>query len=160
MAPVSTYTVHAKRAGKYWELHIDGVGVTQSRNLGDDADEMIRNYVAAMNDVPEDSFAYTLKPEVGDGLDAEAAAARQAAHEAEEAVKRSAASNRAAARRLRDAGLTGRDIAVVLRVTPQRVSQFLSGQGGSRTVRVTKVHKGGQRKTTSTSSGRKKKTNA
>ena len=44
----SKYTVRVWRAGKYWELHVDGVGVTQSRNLGADAEEMIRNYIATI----------------------------------------------------------------------------------------------------------------
>lgn len=30
---MSTYNEHAKRWKHGWELHIDGVGVTQSRNL-------------------------------------------------------------------------------------------------------------------------------
>jgi hypothetical protein len=122
---MSDYTVHAKRAGKYWELHIDDVGVTQSRNLGADADEMIRSYVAMTLDVSADDVTYTLVPEVGGALDAEAAAARLAAHKAEEAVAAAAVRNRAAARHLREAGLTGRDTAVILGVSPQRISQLL-----------------------------------
>lgn len=122
---MSIYTVHAKRAGKYWELHIDGVGVTQSRNLSTEADEMIRSYVAMVRDVAADDVTYTLVPEIGDKLDAEAAAARLAARKAEDAVAEAAARSRAAARHLREAGLTGRDTAVVLGVSPQRVSQLL-----------------------------------
>ena len=41
MALMSTYTVRAKRWKHGWELHIDGVGVTQSRNLADAAREAI-----------------------------------------------------------------------------------------------------------------------
>lgn len=125
---MTAYNVRAKRAGKYWELHIDGVGVTQSRNLTNDADEMIRSYVHMMRDVAPAAVQYELTPEVGAGLDAEAAAARKAASEAEKAVKLSAARNRSVARRLIDAGLTGRDAARVLGVTPQRVTQLL-GKG-------------------------------
>jgi hypothetical protein len=146
MAPVSTYTVHAKRAGKYWELHIDGVGVTQSRTLGADADEMVRSYVATMKDVAPDAVDYTLKPKVDADIDAEAAAARKAAKEAEEAVTRSAARNRAAARRLSEAGLSGRDVAVVLGVSPQRVSQLLTEKTFGRLETIKKAGKGTQRK--------------
>lgn len=127
MAPVSTYTVRATRAGRYWELHIEGVGVTQSRSLGKDADDMIRSYVAMNDGVAEDAVEYAITPEVGGGLDAEAEEARKAAREAEAAVSRSAARNRAAARHFRDAGLSGRDTALILGVTPQRVSQLLAG---------------------------------
>lgn len=124
---MSDYTVHAKRAGKYWELHIDGAGVTQSRSLGSDADEMIRSYVSMTCDVPADTVTYSLIPEIAADLDAEAAAARRAARDAEAAVNVAAARNRAAARHLREAGLTGRDTAVVLGVSPQRISQLLNG---------------------------------
>lgn len=129
MAPVTTYTVHAKRAGKYWELHIDGVGVTQSRNLTTDADEMIRSYVHMMKDVPAATVAFTLIPQVDADLDAATAAARKSAELADRAVKDAAARNRSVAARLVAAGITGRDAARILGVTPQRVSQLL-GKGG------------------------------
>ena len=50
-----TYEVLAKKWRRGWELHIAGVGVTQSRSLADAA-KMARDYVASDLDVPEDSF--------------------------------------------------------------------------------------------------------
>jgi hypothetical protein len=44
---MSTYTVRAKRWKHGWELHIDGVGVTQSRNL-DGAEKMVRDYIETL----------------------------------------------------------------------------------------------------------------
>lgn len=41
----TTYTVIAKRWDRGWELHINGVGVTQSRALND-AEAMVRDYIA------------------------------------------------------------------------------------------------------------------
>lgn len=38
-----------------WELHIDGLGVTQSRTLHD-AEFMVRDYVAQLLGVPSDCF--------------------------------------------------------------------------------------------------------
>ncbi|QMU73052.1 hypothetical protein [Streptacidiphilus sp. P02-A3a] len=125
---MSNYAVRAKRAGRYWELHIDGVGVTQSRNLTNDADSMIRSYIHMMNDQAPETVDYKLTIEVGGDLDEEAAAAREAARIAEAAVAKAAASNRKAARRLVDAGLTGQDAAKVLGVSPTRVTQLL-GKG-------------------------------
>ena len=65
----------------------------------------------------------------GAGLDAEIAAVRAAVDHAERAQREAAARSRALALRLRDAGLTGADIAVVLRVSPQRVSQLMRATG-------------------------------
>ena len=54
---------------------------------------------------------------------------RAAVDHAERAQRAAAARSRALALRLREAGLTGADIAVVLRVSPQRVSQLMRTTG-------------------------------
>jgi predicted transcriptional regulator len=51
--------------------------------------------------------------------------ARDAVTAADRAQRQAAAQSREAARRLKQAGLSGRDIAKVLEVSPQRVSQLL-----------------------------------
>ena len=117
--------IRAKRAGRYWELYVDGVGVTQSRNLGAEADEMIRSRISMATGASADGADYCIVAEIDAEIDAEVAEARRSAREAEDAVTRAAVSNRTVARRLRDAGLTGRDIAAILEITPQRVSQLL-----------------------------------
>lgn len=121
---MKTYHVRAKRWEHGWELHIEGVGVTQSRTLWD-AEAMARDLIARREDLPEDAFAMTITPEIGGGLDEETRAAREAVSAADRAQRQAAAQSRAAARRLRQAGLSGRDIAKVLDVSPQRVSQLL-----------------------------------
>jgi hypothetical protein len=121
---VKTYTVHAKRWERGWELHVDGVGVTQSHGLAD-APGMVRSYITMMTDAKPSSFEVNIIPHIGGGLDEAASGARDAVRQAEEAQRRAAATSRAVARRLREQGLSGRDIAAVLRVSPQRVSQLL-----------------------------------
>lgn len=120
-----TYTVHAKRWARGWELHIDGIGVTQSRSLGD-AESMARDYIVLDRDVPPESFALEIVPEVGGGLDTDIREAREIVTTAAEMQQRAAERSRRVARRLKSQGLTGRDIARVLGVSPQRVSQLLS----------------------------------
>jgi DNA-directed RNA polymerase specialized sigma subunit len=126
MAAMSTYTVRATRWAHGWELHIDGVGVTQSRNL-DGAEQMVRDYIESLTSRDTSNDEVTIKPEVGDGLDEATQAARDAVTAADRAVRDAAAQSRQAARDLKDAGLSGRDIAAILRVSAQRVSQLLKG---------------------------------
>jgi DNA-directed RNA polymerase specialized sigma24 family protein len=129
MAPVSTYIVRAKRWKHGWELHIDGVGVTQSRNL-DSAEQMVRDYIETLTDHDTADDAVVIRPEVGGGLDEAATAAREAVADAEQALRAAAARVRKVARQLRQEGLSGRDIAAILHVSAQRVSQLL---GNART---------------------------
>lgn len=121
---MSTYTVTAKRWQHGWELHIDRVGVTQSRSLAD-AETMVRDYIALDLEVPPDSFHVEITPEIPGSLGTELAEARRAVADAADAQREAAAKSRAAARRLKAAGLSGRDIAAVLDLSPQRVSQLL-----------------------------------
>ncbi len=121
---MSTYNVRAKRWVHGWELHIDGVGVTQSRNL-DGAERMVRDYIESLTDRDTSGDEVVIKPEVGGGLDEATQAAREAVAAADRAVREAAAQSRKVARELKEAGLSGRDIAAILRVSAQRVSQLL-----------------------------------
>jgi hypothetical protein len=58
----TTYTVHAQRWKLGWELRIDGIGVTQSRTLND-AEAMVRDYIALDTGAAPDSFNVELLPE-------------------------------------------------------------------------------------------------
>jgi predicted XRE-type DNA-binding protein len=121
---MSTYTVRAKRWKHGWELHIDGIGVTQSRNLGG-AEQMVRDYIETLSDHDTAGDTVIIHPEVGGGLDEAAQAAREAMVEAEQALRTAAARSRQIAQRLKQQGLSGRDIAAILHVSAQRVSQLL-----------------------------------
>jgi DNA-directed RNA polymerase specialized sigma24 family protein len=125
MAAVSTYHVAAKRWGAYWELHIDGVGVTQSRTLLA-AERIVRDYLALDGHTNAATASIDIRPELDGDLAAEAEAARQAVRDVEAARKASAARSRVVARRLRRSGLSGADIAAVLGVSTQRVSQLVN----------------------------------
>jgi hypothetical protein len=116
--------VTARRWARGWELHIDGEGVTQSRSLTD-AEYMVRDYIALMHGVPADSFEVEITPVMGGDLDEAIRAVREAVAGAESARRAAAQASRAIAARLRSAGLSGREIAAVLGVSAQRVSQLL-----------------------------------
>jgi hypothetical protein len=51
--PVVTYDVLAKRWKRGWELHIDGIGVTQAASLAG-AEDAVRDYIATLTDQDTD----------------------------------------------------------------------------------------------------------
>lgn len=129
---MSTYTVRAKRWAHGWELHIAGVGVTQSRNLGE-AEQIVRDYIETLTDTDTAGDQVTITPEVGGGLDEATRAAREAVTAADRARREAAIRLRQVARALRqEAGLSGRDIAAILHVSAQRVSQLLKTGSSTR----------------------------
>jgi hypothetical protein len=121
---MTTYDVTARHWKRGWELHIDGVGVTQCRSLAE-AETMVRDYVESLTAADVSDATIVITPEVGGGLDERARAARAAVTAADRATREAAAQSRKVARDLRQAGLSGRDIAAVLKVSAQRVSQLL-----------------------------------
>jgi hypothetical protein len=61
---VQTDHVRAERWEHGWELRIEGVGVTQSRTLGD-GEEMARDLISRREDLPGDAFTMTVTPAIG-----------------------------------------------------------------------------------------------
>lgn len=135
----TTYIVHAKRWKNGWELHIDGVGVTQCQNLND-AEAMVRDFITLDTGAKSESFDVEILPALMvDGLDEEITAARQAVISADTAQRAAARMSREVACKLKAAGLSGREIAVVLKLSPQRVSQLLRSSGRKVGVTTSKV---------------------
>lgn len=63
---MTTYTVTAKRWEHGWELHIDGVGVTQSRTL-DSADRMVRDYIKSLTGRDAAADTVEIRAAIGPG---------------------------------------------------------------------------------------------
>lgn len=123
---MTTYQVTARRWELGWELHIDGIGVTQAATLAS-AGRMVGDYVAALTGADPGEIAVDYRIELDDQLSAEIEAAREASREAERLQREAAARWRAVARQLsKDRRMTGSDVAAVLDVSPQRVSQLLN----------------------------------
>lgn len=125
MAAVTTFHVTAKRWGSYWELHIAGIGVTQSRTLAT-AGRMVRDYLALDLGGDPTSYSVEITPELNGNLATEAKYAREAVRQAEQAQRDAAIRSRKVARDLKAAGLSGADIAAVLKISTQRVSQLVN----------------------------------
>jgi hypothetical protein len=124
--------VAARRWEHGWELHVsDGRGppvVLPARRLSI-AERTVRDYVACRDGVDPQAVEVNVAVTFGDDLDDEIAAVRAALESAERSQREAAARSRALALLLRGAGLSGADIAVVLRVSPQRVSQLMRTTG-------------------------------
>jgi DNA-directed RNA polymerase specialized sigma subunit len=120
---VRTYTVTAKRWKHGWELHIDDVGVTQSRTLTT-AEQMVRDYVETLLDIDASDAEVVIVPELG-GLEDRARKVREHAKAAEQARREAAREARELAKALRAEGLSISDTAAVLGVSRGRVSQLV-----------------------------------
>lgn len=124
--------VAARRWEHGWELSVsDGRGplvVLPVRRLSA-TERTVRDFVACQDGVDPRSVEVRVAVAFGTALDDEIAAVRAALEDVERAQREAAARSRGLALRLREAGLSGADIAVVLRVSPQRVSQLMRATG-------------------------------
>ncbi|WP_206686244.1 antitoxin HicB [Kribbella qitaiheensis] len=125
-----TYRVTARRWEHGWELQVDGVGVTQCRPLAD-AERMALDYLATELGGEAADYAVDIRHDLG-GVEVEAAAVRQRMVEAQAAVDTAADDMRRVVRQLRGDGLSVRDTATILKVSPGRVSQLANDHPKSR----------------------------
>lgn len=119
-----SYHVTATRWAHGWELHIEGVGVTQSRTLTT-AEATVRDYLELDEYVDHSTAEIVIKPELGGNLAAEAEAARLETKRAEELRDEAARKSRRVVHELKEAGLSGSEAAIVLGVSTQRISQLV-----------------------------------
>ena len=118
----TTYNVTAKRWKHGWELHIDGVGVTQSRTL-DTAEQMVRDYIETLTDKDVSRDTVVITPDLGE-LDRKVTTVRDLLAAADRQQQEARNSYRALAADLRAAGLSVSDTAAILGVSRGRVSQL------------------------------------
>jgi hypothetical protein len=118
--------VRARRWERGWELWLDDDHVTQSTTLAD-AEQEVRDYLDTdQNDVDHSDWTITIVPELGQ-LGHEVAAARRATESAAAASIDAARQSRLLARRLREAGYSVTDAAVIMGVSRGRISQLVNG---------------------------------
>ena len=121
---MTRYTAHARREGRYWVLDVEGVGVTQALNL-DEAKEMVASLVVALVEVPLKSFNVVVIPTLGPEITAQIAEVKAAVAELDVQQRSVSQKSRTVVRALLGkVGVTGRDAAVILGVSPQRISQL------------------------------------
>jgi hypothetical protein len=118
----TTYAVTAKRWKHGWELHIDGIGVTQSKTLAT-AEQMVRDYIETLTDQDVSGAEVIITPELG-ALGKKVRTVRAQVDAAEQAQRDAAKAKRQLADDLRAAGLSVSDTAAILGVSRGRVSQL------------------------------------
>lgn len=118
------YTATAVREGRWWVITVPGIGATQSRTLRD-AGAAARGLVSAILDADDDTFELTVTPDLDEESRKLIERARRGVNELDAQQRQVALVSRAAATALADQGLSGADIASVLQVSPQRVSQLM-----------------------------------
>lgn len=123
----------ATREGRFWVIDVPGVGVTQGRTVAE-AREMTRDLIAVMTDVPVKDVDVDIAFKVGDISPSDVQGARRAVVEAAKAQEHAAQVSRQMVAKLRSAGVSGRDVAGILGISPQRVSQ-LAGRAALATQR-------------------------
>lgn len=125
---MTTYTVTAIRDGSWWSLVAADVGgrevASQSRRL-DQANAAIREAIALVLDVEENSFDVEVVPALDQTTVSEQTLELlELRRELSRLGERSRRLTPQAVAELRAAGLTVRDVAELLGVTPSRVSQI------------------------------------
>lgn len=121
------YTVNATRSGRWWALSSPQVPGALSQVARLDQVEDFREAIAFVAGVPIESVELDVVPVLPEAYvthQREAARQREAATSANAAAAREA---RQAARVLVEAGLTRRDVATILGVSPQRAHQLVAG---------------------------------
>jgi DNA-directed RNA polymerase specialized sigma24 family protein len=122
----STYLVRAERSGNWWAIEapeVDGA-FSQAKRI-DQIEDMAREVVALMLNVPEDSFDLKLDVAIPAEWDALAKLNRKAQIVAEVAQRVASSHARDTVQQLQAAGLPLRDIGSIMGISAQRVSQLL-----------------------------------
>ncbi|HEY0816211.1 MAG TPA: hypothetical protein VGE11_23295 [Pseudonocardia sp.] len=125
---MTTVDVTAQRWEQGWELHLSDdrgvLGVLPTRRLSR-TQRLVRDYIAYTDGIDPTTVTVHIGVRFDNDLDEEIAAVRADLELVDQAQRATAVRSRRLALLLRDAGLSGADIAVVLRVSPQRVSQLV-----------------------------------
>lgn len=127
MVAMTNYTVTAERGqGQTWVFQCaeHPGAISESPRLAD-AQRLMTEAIAFVAEVDPDTIEINLVPQLPAHLEGEIKKARQAVHDLKERQRIAAALSRKVVIDLKAAELTGSDIATVLNISPQRVSQLI-----------------------------------
>lgn len=127
MAAVTHWIARTSLEPPWWVIEVDGVGATQARSLAL-VESVAIDMIAAVLDIPESSIEVEVVAELDPALNDEIDSVRASLAELEAMKLETARRSRAMVRHLVEGmGIRGRDVALLLGVSPQRVSQLLRG---------------------------------
>lgn len=119
------FDVRASREGEWWFLEVAGVegGFSQARRL-DQVDATIRDLLPLLLDIPAEEIELRVHVEWPADLQEASERANRARRQADEARDAATAEMQRVAAAAAEAGFTVRDVAELLDISPQRVSQL------------------------------------
>ncbi|MDR0783331.1 MAG: hypothetical protein LBE83_06190 [Propionibacteriaceae bacterium] len=124
---MTTYQVTATRRGRVWDLRCPELPTMWSEATRlDQVEDTVREAIAFVAAIPEDSFAIEVCPVLPEAYSLEEARAKRAREAASLANTQAAQHSRAAAHALADAGLAVRDIGRIMGVSHQRAHQLIA----------------------------------
>lgn len=126
MVEVTAYTATARRDSGWWVVQCDQHpgAISQVARLAH-AEEVHREAIAFIADVPLESVVVTVTPEVDPLVAEELAEADRLRQTANDAERRASEKRRHAAGQLAKSGMTVRDVGIVLGVNYQRAAKLI-----------------------------------
>lgn len=129
---MKTYCAELERDGRFWRVHVPDIErSSQARSLSE-AEAMVRDLIAIMTDVPQDSFNVDMKIILPEDVQLELDQSMALREQAKQTQAEAARLARDAAQRLHTLGFSLRDIGQALGVTFQRAKQLVDEAGQPR----------------------------
>jgi hypothetical protein len=122
---MTTYRAEVERDGRFWRVRVPDIDrSTQARSLSE-AEAMVRDLIAIMTDVPQNSFDVDMRIILPEDVQIELDQSQVLREQAKQSQAEAARLARDAAHRLHALGLSLRDIGRALGVTFQRAKQLV-----------------------------------
>lgn len=122
---MTTYRAEVERDGRFWRVRVPDIDrSTQARSLSE-AEAMVRDLIAIMTDVPQNSFDVDMRIILPEDVQIELDQSQVLREQAKQSQAEAARLARDAAHRLHNLGLSLRDIGRALGVTFQRAKQLV-----------------------------------
>ena len=123
---METFNATARRQGKWWVIEIPELGQTSQARTVAEVQEMATDLAAVIRDVDPSEVQVNVSVDTPELPEATWRQAREKTHQAQQLTREAAAASREVVTSLRSSGYTLRDIAAILGISHQRVSQLTS----------------------------------